>query len=83
MGVPPDELGLYFTKNPLIFKEDLDNLQVFPQHGLKLPSCSSNSHRVVSFHTSLFTFSFILCSFFFQYRVSIIFVELSSCSTYF
>lgn len=28
LGVPADELGLYFTKNPFIFKEDLDNLQV-------------------------------------------------------
>lgn len=25
-GVPPDELGRYLTKNPLIFKEDLDDL---------------------------------------------------------
>ncbi|KAJ9581401.1 hypothetical protein L9F63_023416, partial [Diploptera punctata] len=28
LGIPADELGSYFTKNPFIFKEDLDNLQV-------------------------------------------------------
>lgn len=27
VGVPSDELGSFLTKNPLIFKEDLDNLQ--------------------------------------------------------
>ncbi|XP_069698164.1 transcription termination factor 3, mitochondrial [Periplaneta americana] len=27
-GVPSDELGAFLTKNPMIFKEDLDNLQV-------------------------------------------------------
>jgi hypothetical protein len=28
LGVPSDELGTFITKNPWIFKEDLDNLQV-------------------------------------------------------
>jgi mTERF domain-containing protein len=28
LGVPADELGAFITKNPWIFKEDLDNLQV-------------------------------------------------------
>lgn len=28
LGVPSDELGAFITKNPWIFKEDLDDLQV-------------------------------------------------------
>ena len=28
LGVPSDELGSFITRNPWIFKEDLDDLQV-------------------------------------------------------
>jgi mTERF domain-containing protein len=28
LGVPSDELGAFITRNPWIFKEDLDDLQV-------------------------------------------------------
>nr|CAD7427440.1 unnamed protein product [Timema monikensis] len=56
-GVPPDQLGIFFTRNPLIFKEDLENLQVRINYLLSKRFSSDNISRIITKNPHWLSFS--------------------------
>nr|CAD7408247.1 unnamed protein product [Timema poppensis] len=56
-GVPPDQLGIFFTRNPLIFKEDLENLQVRINYLLSKRFSSDNISRIITKNPYWLSFS--------------------------
>jgi mTERF domain-containing protein len=61
LGVPSDELGAFITKNPRIFQEDLNDLQVRVNYLQSKKFSAEMIARVVSRNPYWLSFRYSIC----------------------